>query len=204
MASSSAEVSPPLPPPPPPPPPLPPPPEGPHLVGRIQDSHRCKGCSFLSCQCADLYEQSQERLLEEQARISSIHGKPWYQVPNGATMPLHWLDEEMRPLECWPTRIRALGDGTFYRQLLQLPKSRRHEQQQQQRPLSPAPQRSLFDTSAAYRQERARWYREHGDGTVLQGTLEEQHNLFSRLKDRLHGLRCNHMNPSGTPRTAQL
>ena len=179
-------------------------PEGPDPAGSILGSHRCKGCGFLSCQCSDLYEQSQERLLEEQARISSIHGKPWYQVPNGATMPLHWLDEEMHPLECWPTRIRALGDGTFYRQLLQLPKSRCPEQQQQQRPLSPAPQRSLFDTSAAFRQERARWYREHGDGTVLQGTLEEQHNLFSRLKDRLHGLRRNCTNPSGTPHTAQL
>ena len=40
----------------------------------------------------------QGRLLEEQTRISSIHGKPWYQVPNGATMPLRCLDEEMRPL----------------------------------------------------------------------------------------------------------
>ena len=118
-------------------------------------------------------------------------------------MPLHWLDAEMRPLECWPTRIRALGDGTFYRQLLQLPISPHHKQQQQ-RPLSPAPQRSLFDTSAAFRQERARWYREHGDGTVLQGTLEEQNNLFDRLKDRLLGLRRNRGNPSGTPRTMQL
>ena len=87
-------------------------------------------------------------------------------------MPLHWLDEEMNPLECWPTRIRALGDGTFYWQLLQLPISPRHEQHLQ-RPLSPAPQRPLFETSAAFRQERARWYREHGDGTVLQGTLQE-------------------------------
>jgi hypothetical protein len=30
-----------------------------------------------------------ERAIEEQGRISSMHGKPWHQVPPGATFPVY-------------------------------------------------------------------------------------------------------------------
>ena len=41
---------------------------------------------------SDLHELEREAIHEEHGRISGIHGKPWYQVPRGATMPVHWLD----------------------------------------------------------------------------------------------------------------
>ena len=61
-----------------------------------------------------------------------------------------------------------------------------------------------FETEEEFLQERARWFREHGDGSELQGTTRrEQNNLFQRLKDRLFGLRRDRANPSGTPRALQ-
>ena len=71
------------------------------------------------------------------------------------------------------------------------------------RPLSPPPERSHFagaDGDQRFRQERARWFRDHGDGSELRGSLEEQHRLFDRLKDKLLRLRRNRANPSGTLR----
>ena len=69
------------------------------------------------------------------------------------------------------------------------------------RPLSPPPERSHFagaDGDQRFRQERARWFHDHGDGSELRGSLEEQHRLFDRLKDKLLRLRRNRANPSGT------
>ena len=41
---------------------------------------------------SDRHELECERALEEQGRISAIHGKPWHQVLRGSTVPVHWLD----------------------------------------------------------------------------------------------------------------
>ena len=40
----------------------------------------------------DLTDLDRERAIEEQGRVSAIHGKPWHQVPPGASFPVHWLD----------------------------------------------------------------------------------------------------------------
>ena len=171
-----------------------------HIYEEQLQRRKCSGCSFFHCQCANLagsaatanqavadesdaYELDQERALEEQGRVSAIHGRPWHEVQSGATLPVHWLDYVKQPFE-WLA-------SSFKKQLLQ-------------RPLSPAPEAANFATDDAFLQERARWFREHGDGSELQGvTRREQNNLFQRLKDRLFGLRRNRANPSGTPRALQ-
>ena len=80
----------------------------------------------------------------------------------------------------------------------------RFSYQQSQRPLSPAPERSQFETDADFLRERERWFQEHGDGAVLRGeTRREQNTVFQRLKDRLFGLRRGRANPCGTPRALQ-
>lgn len=128
---------------------------------------------------SDAYELDQERALEEQGRISAIHRQPWYQVLSGATVPMHWLDYVKRQFE-------ELA-SSFRRRLVQ-------------RPHSPAPEAADFETEDEFLQERARWFRENGNGSELQGeTRREQNNRFQRLKDRLFGLRRERANPSGTP-----
>ena len=75
---------------------------------------------------------------------------------------------------------------------------------QPQRPVSPAPEAADFETDDEFLRERARWFREHGDGSELPGTTRrEQNNFFQRLKDRLFGLRRDRANPSGTPRAVR-
>jgi len=51
---------------------------------------------------SDAYELDQERVLEEQGRVSAIHGWPWHEVASGATEPIHWLDYVRRP---YPFRV---------------------------------------------------------------------------------------------------
>ena len=75
------------------------------------------------------------------------------------------------------------------------------QSQQPQRPLSPAPEAADFETENEYLCERARWFRDHGDGSELRGaTRREQNKIFQRLKDGLFVLRRDRANPSGTPR----
>lgn len=155
---------------------------------------RCSSCGFFGCQCtqpgtcvavdaSDAYELDQEKALEEQGRISAIHGRPWHEVPNGATVPVHWLDHVRSASEQLPI---ASGQAV-----------------QRRRPLSPAPEAADFASQDAFMCERARWFREHGDGSELHGTRREQNDRFQRLKDRLFRLRRARANPSGTPRTMQ-
>ena len=83
----------------------------------------CRACGFFRCQCAELagsaatankniadesdaYELDQERELEEQGRVSAIHGRPWHEVPSGATVPVHWLDYVKGPLEWLASSFR--------------------------------------------------------------------------------------------------
>ena len=173
-----------------------------HIYNEILDRRRCKGCGFFGCQCTlcatgseatasqpvsqdegDAYELDQERQLEEQGRVSAIHGRPWHEVPFGATEAAHWLDYVRRPFERFTSAFRS---------------------QPPQRPLSPAPVATDFETEEEFLQERARWFREHGDGDELHGaTRREQNNIFQRLRDRLFGLRRARANPSGTPRALQ-
>ena len=71
------------------------------------------------------------------------------------------------------------------------------------RPPSPPPERWQFtgsDAAARFRSEQARWFRQHGNGSDLQGSRREQNTLYARLKDRLFRLRHGRANPSGTPR----
>ena len=66
------------------------------------------------------------------------------------------------------------------------------------RPPSPPPERWQFtgpDAAACFRSEQARWFRQHGDGSALQGSWREQNTLYARLKDRLFGLRHGRANP---------
>ena len=82
---------------------------------------------------SDAYELDQERALELQGRISLFYGRPWDEVPRGATVPV----------TCeWTI-------ASFSRQ------------QQMQRPLSPAPVATDFDIEDEFLQERARWFRDH-------------------------------------------
>ena len=90
---------------------------------------------------------------------------------------MHWLDHIDRPTD----RLASASRPPL------------------QRPLSPAPEAADFKTENEYLQERARWFREHGDGSELQGeSRREQNDNFQRLKDRLFGLRRDRANPSGT------
>ena len=195
-----------MPPPPPQPPPLqqspppPPPPPPPETYEEFLDRHRCKVCDFFRCQCAELtssadkasqlapdesdaYELDQESGLEEQGRTSLIHGRPWHEVPSGATEPKHWLDHIDRPTD----RLASTSKP------------------QHQRPLSPAPEAANFDNADEFLRERARWFCEHADGNELLGeTRREQNEAFQRLKDRLFGLRRNRANPSGTSRAMRV
>ena len=54
--------------------------------------------------------------------------------------------------------------------------------------------------AARFREARQEWFRKHGDGTELQGTLSEQSTLFDRLRDKIFGHRRGRANPSGTTR----
>lgn len=69
-----------------------------------------------------------------------------------------------------------------------------------QRVISPPPEASQFETADAFHAEQACWYRDHGDGSELQGTRREQNTLFDRLRDKLLGHRRHRANPSGTRR----
>ena len=111
---------------------------------------------------SDAYELDQERLLEEQGRVSAIHGRPWHEVPSSATEPIHWLDYVRRPFD-WLASSLTLS--------------------QPQRPVSPAPEAADFETEDAFLHERARWFREHGDGSELSGTANRTTSR-QRLKDR--------------------
>ena len=168
---------------------------------------QCKVCGFFRCECfpvstspaassqpassqpaqdhSDAYELDQECTLEEQGRISAIHDQPWHKVRRGATVPIHWLDHVVRPSE----RQCSASSQAAHCPL---------------RPLSPAPEAADFESDEAFMIERARWFREHGDGCELQGeSRREQNDKFQRLKDRLFGLRRTRANPSGTPRAMQ-
>ena len=113
-----------------------------------------------------------------------LDGCPWYEVPSGATLPMHWLEHVACPSERLP--------------------SASSQAVQQPRPLSPAPEAADFESDDTFIIERARWFRDHGDGSELQGaTRREQNDTFQRLKDRLFGLRRARVNPSGTPRAMQ-
>ena len=160
--------------------PSPPPPASPSAMPLQPSSRSPPPADYDS----DAYELDQERMLEEQGRASSIHARPWHEVPNGATEPIHWLDYIKRLLE-WLGLSLAQG-------------------QQAQRPLSPAPERSQFQTEDAFQQEQARWFREHSNGAELLGTRHEQNTLFSRLKDKLVGLRRTRANPSAIRHTARI
>ena len=121
------------------------------------------------------FREDQERALELQGRISLFYGRPWDEVPRGATVPV----------TCeWTI-------ASFSRQ------------QQMQRPLSPAPVATDFDIEDKFLQERARWFRDHGGGGELDGSTRKQNEAFQRLKDRLFSLRRDRANPSGTPRASQ-
>ena len=69
------------------------------------------------------------------------------------------------------------------------------------RPLSPAPYSAQFESTREFRDEQARWFRDHGDGSELKGTRREQNTAFDRLRDKLFGARRDRANPSGTRRT---
>ena len=71
------------------------------------------------------------------------------------------------------------------------------------RSLTPPPVRSQFKSAEAFREERAHWFREHGDGSELQGSWTEQHVRYDRLRDARLGKRRERANPSGTPRPSR-
>ena len=104
---------------------------------------------------SDAYELDQERALELQGRISLFYGRPWDEVPRGATVPV----------TCeWTI-------ASFSRQ------------QQMQRPLSPAPVATDFDIEDKFLQERARWFRDHGGGGELEGSTRKQNERFDRCHE---------------------
>ena len=81
---------------------------------------------------------------------------------------MHWLDYIKRPFEWLASSLRHV---------------------QSERPLSPAPELSQFETEDDFLRERSRWFREHGDGSELpDATRREQNTVFQRLKDRLFAL----------------
>ena len=140
---------------------------------------------------SDRYELEQERVLEEQGRISSIHGKPWHQVPPGSTFPVHWLDSTHhggpveRPWEL-AERERRRREEQEERDRLErmkrrdIPPPRRNEERYG--PLANNP-----DGDERFRKDRAVWY-EHATGESLQGlSLAEQwqrtHEFARRFRE---------------------
>ena len=54
-------------------------------LGRVASEECPTGITELGVQLA-AYELDQERALEEQGRVSTIHGRPWHEVPIGSTV----------------------------------------------------------------------------------------------------------------------
>jgi hypothetical protein len=127
---------------------------------------------------SDQYELDQERQLEEHGRVSSIHGKPWHLVPEGATMPAHWLDSSHsggsvdRP---WERAERERAEREEREQCERLermaranvPPPRRDDERYGPRAHNP-------DGDEEFRKDRKVWY-EHVTGESLDGVgLTEQ------------------------------
>ena len=121
---------------------------------------------------SDHYEMERECVLEEQGRISSIHGKPWHQVPPGSTFPVHYLDSTHhggpveRPwelAECERRRREEREECDRLERMTRcdIPPPRRNEERYG--PLANNP-----DGDERFRKDRAVWY-EHATGESLQG-----------------------------------
>ena len=117
---------------------------------------------------------------------------PYYYTPDEPGQPSYAMFS--------PT---GYGDrDTFYDWLEGSPNAATNTLHQPRLP-SPPPEESEFlgpERAERFRQERARWYRDHSGGAQLQGSWSEQSAQFDRLKDKLFGLRRARANPSGTPR----
>ena len=81
-------------------------------------------------------------------------------------MPVHWLDYVKRPFAQF---ISAMSRS------------------QPQRPLSPAPEAADFETEDDFLRERARWVREHGDGSELEGTTRREQNTVNIAEKKTDG-----------------
>ena len=128
---------------------------------------------------SDAFELERERELEEQGRISAVHGVPWHEVPAGSTEPAHWLDHIDRPWE----RIE--------RERARQEERENHERvERMARAGIPPPRRdhdrygSLAQNpegDEAFRKDRRAWY-EHVTGESFEGvSLSEQWERVDRL-----------------------
>ena len=123
---------------------------------------------------------------------------PYYTLPGDPTAPTYALSG----------RSEYAADRTEFYQWLEEDDHRKPESLESNlspRPVSPAPEKSEFKTATAFHTERARWYRDHGDGSELSADLpaDLQNLYFDRLRDKIFGLRRGRANPSGTPRRPQ-
>ena len=121
---------------------------------------------------SDAFELDHERELEEHGRISTVHGRPWHEVPAGSTVPIHWLDHVDRPWECIE-RERVQREEREHRERQErmaragIPPPRRDNERYG--PLAQNP-----EGDEAFRKDRRVWY-EHVTGESLQGvSLSEQ------------------------------
>ena len=132
---------------------------------------------------SDRHELERERVLDEQGRVSAIHGRPWHQVAPGATMPVHWLDSTQdggpvsRPWEI-AERERREREEREERERLErmqcagVPPPRRDDPDGTYERYGPLARNPEGDD--AFRKDRYVWY-EHVTGESLEGvSLAEQ------------------------------
>ena len=133
-----------------------------------------------SCDTLDRVELECECVLEEQGRVSQIHGRAWHTVPQGTTAPWHWLDDAVdRPHERME-RERAQCEEREHRERLErmaranIPPPRREDERYG----------ALADNAEGdedFRTDRTVWY----EGESLEGlSLAEQRECVDVIARR--------------------
>lgn len=116
-------------------------------------------------------------MIEEQGRISTIHGKPWHQVAPGS-MPVHWLDSTHdggpvdRPWERAALERQQREEREHRQRLERMARANippPHRNEERYGPLASNP-----EGDDSFRKDRTVWY-EHVTGESLEGlTLTDQ------------------------------
>ena len=127
---------------------------------------------------SDRHELDHEREIEEQGRVSAIHGKPWHQVPPGATMPVHWLDSTQdggpvsRPWEVAERERREREEREERERMERMARAGIPPPRRDDARYGPLAQNPNGDE--AFRKDRRAWY-EHVTGESFEGVcLTEQ------------------------------
>ena len=119
-----------------------------------------------STDLSDRHELECERVNEEHGRISNIHGRPWHEIPPGATAPVHWLDFVDRPWEQEERERARLEELEHHERLERMARANIPPPYREDTCYGPLASNTTGDD--AFRKDRAVWY-EHVTGESLDG-----------------------------------